>query len=69
MLRGSIYLPTDFVKVNSTEHQRGAIGHELSQHRRELQEQERRIEREIKGLRDNPDVDARELHAELRQIH
>ena len=30
LLRGSIYLPTDFVKVDSAEHQRGVLGHELS---------------------------------------
>ena len=29
LLRGSIYLPADFVKVNSTEHRRGVLGHEL----------------------------------------
>ena len=41
---------------------------EISQHRRELQERERRIERELKGLRDDQDEEARELQAELRQI-
>jgi len=30
LLRGSIYLPADFVKVNSTEHRKGVLGHELS---------------------------------------
>ncbi len=30
LLRGSIYLPADFVKVNSAEHRRGVLGHELS---------------------------------------
>jgi beta-lactamase regulating signal transducer with metallopeptidase domain len=30
LLRGSIYLPVDFVKVNSAEHRRGVLGHELS---------------------------------------
>ena len=29
LLRGSIYLPGDFVKVNSAEHHRGVLGHEL----------------------------------------
>jgi len=29
LLRGSIYLPADFVKVNSAEHRRGILGHEL----------------------------------------
>jgi ankyrin repeat protein/beta-lactamase regulating signal transducer with metallopeptidase domain len=29
LLRGSIYLPADFVKVNSAEHRRGVLGHEL----------------------------------------
>ncbi|MFH1883148.1 MAG: M56 family metallopeptidase [Planctomycetota bacterium] len=30
LLSGSIYLPADFVKVNSSEHCRGVLGHELS---------------------------------------
>jgi len=30
LLRGSIYLPADFVKVNNAEHQRSILGHELS---------------------------------------
>jgi len=30
LLRGSIYLPADFVKVNSAEHRRSVLGHELS---------------------------------------
>jgi len=30
LLRGSIYLPADFVKVNSAEHRGGVLGHELS---------------------------------------
>ncbi len=30
LLRGRIYLPADFVKVNSAEHRRGVLGHELS---------------------------------------
>lgn len=30
LLRGSIYLPADFVKVGSAEHRRGVLGHELS---------------------------------------
>jgi ankyrin repeat protein/beta-lactamase regulating signal transducer with metallopeptidase domain len=30
LLRGSIYLPADFVKVNSSEHRRSVLGHELS---------------------------------------
>ncbi len=30
LLRGSIYLPADFVKVNNSEHRRGVLGHELS---------------------------------------
>ena len=30
LLRGSIYLPADFVKVNNAEHRRGILGHELS---------------------------------------
>ena len=30
LLRGSIYLPADFFKVNSTEHRRSVLGHELS---------------------------------------
>ncbi len=30
LLRGSIYLPVDFVKVNSAEHRRDVLGHELS---------------------------------------
>jgi len=30
LLRGSIYLPADFVKVDSTEHRKGILGHELS---------------------------------------
>ncbi len=30
LLRGSIYLPADFVKVNSAEHRRGVLGHEIS---------------------------------------
>ncbi len=29
LLHGSIYLPANFVKVNSTEHRRGVLGHEL----------------------------------------
>jgi len=29
LLRGSIYLPANFVKVNSAEHGRGVLGHEL----------------------------------------
>ena len=29
LLRGSIYLPADFVKENSDEHRRGVLGHEL----------------------------------------
>jgi hypothetical protein len=29
LLRGSIYLPADFIKVNSSEHRRGVLGHEL----------------------------------------
>ena len=34
LLRGSIYLPADFVKANSTEHRRGVLGHELGHIRR-----------------------------------
>jgi len=30
LLRGGIYLPADFVKVNSVEHRRSVLGHELS---------------------------------------
>ncbi len=30
LLRGSIYLPDDFVKVDSAQHRRGVLGHELS---------------------------------------
>jgi ankyrin repeat protein/beta-lactamase regulating signal transducer with metallopeptidase domain len=30
LLRGSIYLPADFIKVHKTEHRRGILGHELS---------------------------------------
>ncbi|MFZ2149181.1 MAG: M56 family metallopeptidase, partial [Sedimentisphaerales bacterium] len=30
LLRGSIYLPADFAKVNSAEHRRSVLGHELS---------------------------------------
>ena len=30
LLRGSIYLPADFIKVNGAEHRRGVLGHELS---------------------------------------
>jgi len=30
LLRGSIYLPADFAKVDSAEHRRGVLGHELS---------------------------------------
>jgi len=30
LLRGSIYLPANFVKVNSEEHRRGVLSHELS---------------------------------------
>jgi len=30
VLRGGIYLPANFVKVNSIEHRRGVLGHELS---------------------------------------
>jgi len=30
LLRGSIYLPTDFVKVNNAEQRKGVLGHELS---------------------------------------
>jgi len=30
LLRGNIYLPADFVKVNSAEHRKGVLGHELS---------------------------------------
>ncbi len=30
LLRGSIYLPGDFVKANSAEHRRDVLGHELS---------------------------------------
>jgi len=30
LLRGSIYLPVDFVKVNSSEHRRSVLGHEIS---------------------------------------
>ncbi|MBW7988444.1 MAG: M48 family metalloprotease [Planctomycetes bacterium] len=30
LLRGSIYLPADFIKVNNTEHRKGVLGHELS---------------------------------------
>jgi Tol biopolymer transport system component/beta-lactamase regulating signal transducer with metallopeptidase domain len=30
VLRGGIYLPTNFVKVNSIEHRKGILGHELS---------------------------------------
>jgi len=30
LLHGSIYLPADFVKVNSAEHRRDVLGHELS---------------------------------------
>jgi ankyrin repeat protein/beta-lactamase regulating signal transducer with metallopeptidase domain len=30
VLRGGIYLPTNFVKVNRAEHRRGILGHELS---------------------------------------
>jgi beta-lactamase regulating signal transducer with metallopeptidase domain len=29
LLRGSIYLPADFVKLNNAEHRRGVLGHEL----------------------------------------
>ncbi len=29
LLRGNIYLPADFIKVNSAEHRRGVLGHEL----------------------------------------
>jgi beta-lactamase regulating signal transducer with metallopeptidase domain len=30
LLRGSIYLPADFIKVNGAEHRKGVLGHELS---------------------------------------
>ena len=30
LLRGGIYLPANFVKVNNVEHRRGVLGHELS---------------------------------------
>ncbi|HCO94118.1 MAG TPA: hypothetical protein DIU00_09235 [Phycisphaerales bacterium] len=30
LLRGSIYLPADFMKVDSAKHRRGVLGHELS---------------------------------------
>lgn len=30
LVRGSIYLPVDFLKINKTEHQRSVLGHELS---------------------------------------
>ena len=30
LLRGSIYLPADFVKVDNAEHRKGVLGHELS---------------------------------------
>ncbi len=30
LLRGNIYLPDDFIKVNSAEHRRGVLGHEIS---------------------------------------
>jgi len=30
LLRGSIYLPVDFAKIDNTEHRRGVLGHELS---------------------------------------
>ncbi len=30
LLRGGIYLPANFVKVNNAEHRRGVLGHELS---------------------------------------
>ncbi|MCK4292302.1 MAG: ankyrin repeat domain-containing protein, partial [Planctomycetes bacterium] len=30
LLRGSVYLPADFVKVDSAQHRRGVLGHELS---------------------------------------
>jgi len=30
LVRGSIYLPANFIKMNSTEHRRGILGHELS---------------------------------------
>jgi ankyrin repeat protein/beta-lactamase regulating signal transducer with metallopeptidase domain len=30
MLRGGVYLPANFVKVNSLEHRKGILGHELS---------------------------------------
>ncbi len=30
LLRGSIYLPADFTKVDNAEHRRGVLGHELS---------------------------------------
>ena len=30
LLRGSIYLPADFVKIDDAEHRRGVLGHELS---------------------------------------
>ena len=30
LLRGSIYLPTDFVKIEDPEHRRGILGHEIS---------------------------------------
>jgi ankyrin repeat protein/beta-lactamase regulating signal transducer with metallopeptidase domain len=30
LLRGSIYLPVDFAKIDNTDHRRGVLGHELS---------------------------------------
>jgi len=30
LLRGSIYLPVDFLKINQTKHQKSVLGHELS---------------------------------------
>jgi len=30
LLRGNIYLPSNFIKINSTEHRRSILGHELS---------------------------------------
>ncbi len=30
LLRGSIYLPADFIKINNAEHRRGVLGHEFS---------------------------------------
>ena len=30
LLRGSVYLPVDFAKIDNTEHRRGVLGHELS---------------------------------------